>query len=91
MIAANELCVKLKSGVSNQTLQNYVAQFGGVVEPLDYNAPLGWRVIRFTNQESIENLFLVFKSSNLFEKTEYNFAGFSQEIIPNDPYFVYQK
>lgn len=85
MVAANELCVKLKNGVSDQTLQNYVAQFGGTVDPKDYNAPLRWRVIKFSNNVQIENLITTFKSTSLFENVEYNFAVFSQEIIPNDP------
>ncbi|MEJ5305616.1 MAG: S8 family serine peptidase [Ignavibacteria bacterium] len=90
MVSANELCVKLKNGVSDQTLQNYVAKYGGVVDPRDHNSPLKWRVVYFPEPVSIENMFLTFKSNSLFEKVEFNHAGILQEIVPNDPMFNQQ-
>jgi subtilisin family serine protease len=90
MVSANEFCVKLKNGVSDQTLQNYVAKYGGVVDPRDHNSPLKWRVVYFPEPVSIENMFLTFKSNSLFEKVEFNLAGILQEIVPNDPMFNQQ-
>ncbi len=90
MIAANEICVKIKPNVTDATLQNYVSQYGGIVDQKDYNAPLRWRVIRFPQNILIENIFNTFRNNLMFENVEYNFVGEPQDIIPNDPYFNLQ-
>ncbi len=89
MIAANEICVKIKQNVTDATLQNYVSQYGGIVDPKDYNAPLRWRVIRFPQNILIENIFNTFRNNSMFENVEYNFVG-SMETEPNDPFFYKQ-
>lgn len=90
-IATNELCVKLKNGVSDQTLQNYIAQYGGIIQNRYSNSFSKWRLITFPSNVQVENLFSTFKSNSLFEYVEYNYAGFPQsEWIPNDPLFNQQ-
>ncbi len=90
MVAANEICVKIKPNVTDATLQNYVSQYGGIVDPKDYNAPLRWRVIRFPQNILIENMFNTLRNNSMFENVEYNFVGKTQSVIPNDPYFNLQ-